>query len=487
MDGMLRLKSALILLVTFACGGMALAQDTFPKGEIIDPVLCQDQPDQSYALYLPISYTPEKRWPVLYCFDPGARGKVPVELFQEAAERLGYLVAGSNNSRNGPWEPTLRAIKAMLTDTQARFAIDTGRAYSTGMSGGGSPALKVAEAGAAGTIICASVTQFTDEQLKPVTLDIYTTAGIADFNYEYLRTFCEQLVRLGKAVRFETFDGGHGWPPKELAANALEWMELRAMRRGLRGTDEAFIDSFSRSEQARAAALEAAGKRLQALRLYEALVRDFDGLRDVTACQAKVADLSAQKEIKEAVKWENSVAEAHYQRMSRLVAARTTLENPQIPDLGRGRGIELDPVEKSGLEASRAEMAATDIRRSVSSMRKQMEKPFADHERVISQRVLDNFYIDTIYRASEQMGSKDYRRAISNYQLCAEVRPKAVTPLLELARAYAAQKDKKKAVEYLTKAIDAGLKDPQVIRATEFESLRGEKRFEQLMARLATP
>jgi hypothetical protein len=31
-------------------------------------------------------------------------------LFSEAAERLGYVVVGSNNSRNGPWEPATEAM-----------------------------------------------------------------------------------------------------------------------------------------------------------------------------------------------------------------------------------------------------------------------------------------------------------------------------------------------------------------------------------------
>ena len=119
-------------------------------------------------------------------------------------------------------------------------------------------------------------------------------------------------------------------------------------------------------------------------------------------------------------------------------------------------------------------------------MRKQLEKPFSDRERVISQRVLDNLYIDTIFRANDQISKKDYRKAMSNFRVCAEARPTAAGPLFELAKAHAAIKDKKRAVEYLGKAIDAGLKDHQVItRAAEFEILKGDQRFEQLLQRLA--
>lgn len=57
-------------------------------------------PSNSYALYLPLAYSPMQRWPLLLVFDPFARGEVSVKLFHEAAEKYGFIVVGSNNSRN---------------------------------------------------------------------------------------------------------------------------------------------------------------------------------------------------------------------------------------------------------------------------------------------------------------------------------------------------------------------------------------------------
>src|SRR5664279_505910 len=74
-----------------------------PLGSILERVICSSQPDQSYSLYLPSNYTSDRSWPIVYSFDPAARGKIPVELQKEGAERFGYILAASNNSRNGPW------------------------------------------------------------------------------------------------------------------------------------------------------------------------------------------------------------------------------------------------------------------------------------------------------------------------------------------------------------------------------------------------
>ncbi len=81
------------------------------------------KPEQSYALYVPSSYAAELKWPIVYVFDPGAQGMRPLELMKDAAERHGYLVAASNNSRNGPWQVSQEAAAEMWDDTH-RLALD---------------------------------------------------------------------------------------------------------------------------------------------------------------------------------------------------------------------------------------------------------------------------------------------------------------------------------------------------------------------------
>ena len=69
-------------------------------GRVIGAVVCQSDPAQSYALYVPSNYTATRGWPIVYAFDPGAHGELPVELYKDIAEKYGFVIAGSNNSRN---------------------------------------------------------------------------------------------------------------------------------------------------------------------------------------------------------------------------------------------------------------------------------------------------------------------------------------------------------------------------------------------------
>ena len=72
-----------------------------------------------------------------------ARGAVPVARFKDAAEKYGYIVVGSNNSRNGP-QPLSEIVSDLWADTHARFSIDDQRVYLAGFSGGARVAISVA-------------------------------------------------------------------------------------------------------------------------------------------------------------------------------------------------------------------------------------------------------------------------------------------------------------------------------------------------------
>ncbi|HEX2694796.1 MAG TPA: hypothetical protein VHP61_03510, partial [Acidobacteriota bacterium] len=128
--------TAAALLVALSVLSAAPAEAELVKGKILEKVVCGKDSGQSYALYLPPDYDPAKKWPILYAFDPGGRGREPLTRFKDAAEARGFLVACSYNSRNGPWEPIFAAAAAMWEDTHARLTVDDDRVFVVGFSGG---------------------------------------------------------------------------------------------------------------------------------------------------------------------------------------------------------------------------------------------------------------------------------------------------------------------------------------------------------------
>ena len=78
-------------------------------GVIHERVTPLGAPSYGYALFVPAAYTADRKWPVLFAFDPMARGELPVELVRDMAERHGFIVAGSLDARNGPMAPQVDA------------------------------------------------------------------------------------------------------------------------------------------------------------------------------------------------------------------------------------------------------------------------------------------------------------------------------------------------------------------------------------------
>ena len=220
----------MVFVSRFLCAAtlavIALADEEIPKGRIVERVVCRGDKSQSYALYLPAAYSPQHAWPILYCLDPVARGRMPVDRFQQAAERAGFIVAGSNNSRNGSLDVAREAIGWLLADTHERFAIDDSRTYAAGFSGGARLALAWAANGrVAGVIACGA--GFGSAIPKEVPFRIYATAGVDDFNYDEVYAMSRDLSRQGVAQRFAQFQGGHDWLPETLTGEALDFLSGR--------------------------------------------------------------------------------------------------------------------------------------------------------------------------------------------------------------------------------------------------------------------
>jgi dienelactone hydrolase len=319
---MIAMRAAVVMLVALQLAASTAQELT--RGQVIGDVKCVADPSQSYALYLPSSYTPDRQWNVLLGFHPGARGQAIVDKYRAAAEQYGYIAAGSNNSRNGPWQVSAAAVQAMATDVSRRFAVDPHRIYATGLSGGSRVALQVALSPSHIAGVIASSAGYPDSKPRAsVPFVIFGTAGSDDFNNIEMR----QLDRALKTPhRLIVFDGGHTLPPDEVAMQAIEWMELRAMASGIRVRDDVLIE---RLFTARLHAAEAAGETAKALHLFQALAEDFKDLRDVQTVSARAASLAKQPEVKKALSRERADVDEEMRELEKFSTLEAALRDPE--------------------------------------------------------------------------------------------------------------------------------------------------------------
>ena len=283
--------------MTAVLGLVLVATQSLPPGTVIQDVRCVADPSQGYALYIPSTYTPSRTWPVILAFDPGARGRTPVERYQAAAEQYGFIVAGSNNSRNGPMDASARAVAAMAADVGQRFAVDPKRVYAAGMSGGARVAFATAisSRGIAG-VIASSAGYHDGKMRRTLPFPVFATAGTEDFNHLEMRMLDRELTTPHRLVIFE---GGHTWLSSELATQAVEFMIVQAMKTKIAVRDDAVLDRIFTKWLATA---EATSDRKNQYLALQGIARDFDGLRDVSAIAKRVDALGRERDVRDALK-----------------------------------------------------------------------------------------------------------------------------------------------------------------------------------------
>lgn len=464
------------LLATAAvlCGVLAAAAqpsprptaEELPRGSIIERVVALGDASQSYALYLPSGYSAERAWPILYCFDPMGRGGGPVERFREAAEKYGWIVVGSNNSRNGPLAPSVEAAKVMWADTRARLSIDGRRVYTAGFSGGARQAVRVnylCQNCLAGVIACGGGFPADIKPSASVRFALFGMAGSDDFNFPEMKLLDAQVAKLNFPHWLEVFGGGHSWAPAPSCTRAVEWMELQAMRAGRRGRDEKLIEELWNKALTMAADDEAAGRAYDAHLAYRSLAEDFEGLRDVSAAEAKAARLGESKEVRRAQEDEGS----QIRRQQNLFG-------------------QISALQESRAGAEEPHVVLMEFRKAVADLRKAAAGAEDTGGRRVARRTLRQLFA---YYYEEAMNlrarNEQSGRVVSQLEVAAEFSPDNPQLLFELACAHAVNKDKKKALAALKRAVEGGFKDADAVANSQpLAPLRDEAAFKEIVALL---
>ncbi len=255
----------LLSVYTIACGGHSGMSNNanidssliakapkinLQRGKIINPVICQSDPTKSYALYIPEDSS-NKPLPIVYFFDPHGDGLLPVKKYKELADSFHFILAGSNNSKNGnDWNDAENIWNILNDDVQKRIAVNPDRIYTCGFSGGA----KVA------TFIALHHDGITGVIANGAGLEDITTAGNLNFSFTAITGNGDMnmtdLVSIDKILdktltrhRIIFFKGIHEWAPESTMNIAFDGLQFDAMRKNLIPQDIPFIKLFIQNNQ----------------------------------------------------------------------------------------------------------------------------------------------------------------------------------------------------------------------------------------------
>ena len=420
---------------------------------------CEGAPDQSYALYLPSSYSADRVWPILYAFDPGGRGDRPVRLAVEAAERFGWIVAGSNNSRNGPMAEIQTAVAALTKDTVSRFPIDARRVYATGLSGGARVAAGLAISCGCVAGVFAQGAGLPSGISNAAVIDFawFASAGERDMNYGELFQLEQELRKRGARQRLRVFDGGHEWAPPAVWSEALEWLELLAMNDGRRPRDSALTSLLYEKATERAAAFRSQGQLLDEQRELAAVARDFDGVSDTASARGRSAELAASPAYRKALAHERDLVSEQIQ-----IASALQLE---LSRLGQA------PGEDHAEIVLRATRDASELVRALASAKE-------PGRRLAYERARSQVYVGAMETARGALRQGQPDSALALFEIAAALRPDLPPPQLGRAQALASAGRKQDAVRALRRAVELGLAPAELARALETNDVLAKLRDE---------
>ena len=457
----------LVLICSVTSRSQAPSELSIQVGKVNENVVVQSHPDESYALYLPNGYRREQTWPTIICLDPRARGKSAIARFVPAAEKYGYIVVCSNNSRNGlDWNAISQIFMDLWDDTHSRLSIDEKRTYAAGFSGGSRLAATFASrcrGCLVGVIGCGAGFPGDTAPDAKTTFAYFGLVGVDDFNFGEMWLLEKRLSQLPMPYQFQTFSGGHEWPPPEKIEQAIAWLTFLAMKSGLTAKDGKVIEDQFASRMAAADQLLAATQYVDAQKAFSSIVRDFQDLRDVKFVLAKLNQLNDSDELKKEIKTEEEL----YRR--------------QLREAGEIRSSWMQVPDPEQTTPSRTEATSR-----LADWRKKRDLPVDSKDRRLARRILTQLLIEAFETSQASLRKNDYSTALTNLQLAKEVDPKNANAAYEIARLYALKRQKKSALQSLEEAVSLGFKDVSRLKSEEaFSEITNDPRYQKLVASIS--
>jgi tetratricopeptide (TPR) repeat protein len=250
-----------------------------------------------------------------------------------------------------------------------------------------------------------------------------------------------------------------------------------AMKYGRRQTDPKLIDSLWAERIKQAQELEQGGKLFEAYQIYLNLSSSFKGLHDITESDGKVEALRTSREVRDGIRDEQQQIRKQRELENQLIGLLAAADQAKVRD---------EVSDRNAVSAGDSVDPAFRLRTLVGELRRQSKAEEDSTARRVARRVLSGQYVGLSERGSNSLQTlKRYDEAVRLFTLATEIDPDRAGAFYNLAWAYNAKGDKKKALKALQSAVEKGFKDHAAISANSaFDSLRKDPTYLQLIEKM---
>lgn len=452
-----------ILLVFPPCLKAQYDKINLPKGIIIDTVLCLGKSPGSYSLFLPENYKVSIKWPLLLIFDPAAQGRFAIEKFVPADKKFGYILACSNNVRNGNFSRMLDDASIMYDDVVKRFTIDDRRIFTAGFSGGSRLAVGFAinNKEISGVIGCGAGMP-NSKYYGPAQMSHLVYFGIVgnkDMNFMEMNDLSRLLDDTGILSYFLVFNGGHEWPSTRNLEFALGWVELQMMNRGVIDKRDDFLNDFMLQMITHAKESEVVSDFVSSRKYYAYLARDFHDSPDLPHILNSLEKIEKSNSYRKSLKESEKNYRQELEKREIFQKAFTYIAiNQELTD--------------SVISWWKNEIHSLNFK--IRGKR--------NSDSLMAYRLLNMITIASIEYGMNFVSAGNYKPATGFFNVWTICEPGKKNSWYNLARAYAFDEQNDKAIIVLEKAVRNGFNNKELIsNDLAFKFILTDKRFIKLM------
>jgi hypothetical protein len=305
-----------ILLFFILCVQSCSAQPKpFAVGKVIEKVTCLSDTAESYALYIPAKGN-TTALPVVYFFDPHGSGSLPLHKYKASADSLGFILIGSNTSKNGnDFQYSEELWRIMSEDARKRLKIDPQRIYTAGFSGGAKVASYVALHHPEIKGVLAMGAGLPDgTPAGNYAFSFTAMAGEGDMNMTELVTINKAFDNTATRHRIMLYAAKHEWAPATIMHQALTAFQFDAMFQKLIPVNEKLINAYITNSKN---LVERFWKEGNAIKAVEQCVLTTSVLNNITNdtywFMKKGTDIAASQEYKQQLLTQQRVLQTEQQ------------------------------------------------------------------------------------------------------------------------------------------------------------------------------
>lgn len=373
-------------LILFLLSLQVAAQEySVKKGVVVDNLKVNDSLSESYALYLPTTFSNTRTWPVLFLFDPGGRGKSAAQLFKSIAEEQGYLVVSSNDiSSENELVKNVEIAARLMSWTTRMLPTDFKQVNTVGTMDGAKVASSVPLIFGNIFGVVAAGDHYMNLDLLDRKSNFAFVGIVGDEQYTStgINLTAAALDGQNHMSAVYTYNGASDWPKPDVLFSAVGSLTLQAMRQKLRPVDQQLVNTLYQKDMLKVDKMISSGEMVPAWHLLELMSEKYDGLRSLAEVEQKQSQLRRSRTFLEQKKKESEImAREDRLKSDLLYYFREDVETANFENLGwwNYQKNKLDSLaQKSPSEAKMAKRVEGFVREMAETARQEYLKKNPD-------------------------------------------------------------------------------------------------------------